>query len=55
VTYASVYQDKGTGTPVRNQTVLVQLQLRTLGDTRVQSSLSAMRVDDGLGGLQGHW
>jgi LPS-assembly protein len=53
VNYASVYQDKGTGTPVRNQTVLVQLQLRTLGDTRVQSSLSAMRVDDGLGGLQG--
>ena len=53
VNYASVYQDKGTGTPVRNQTILVQLQLRTLGDTRVQSSLSAVRVDDGLGGLQG--
>lgn len=55
VNYASVYQDKGTGTPIRNQTILVQLQLRTLGDTRVQSSLSAVRVDDGLGGLQGHW
>ena len=55
VNYTSVYQDKGTGTPVRNQTVLVQLQLRTLGDTRMQSNLSAVRVDDGLGGQQGHW
>ena len=51
VNYSSVYQDKGTGTPVRNQTVLVQLQLRTLGDTKVQSSLSDVKVQDGLGGL----
>ena len=54
VNYTSVYTDKsGTG-PVRNQTVLVQLQLRTLGDTRLQSSLGDIKVQDGLGGLSGH-
>ena len=32
VNYSSVYQDIGTGTIVHNQTFLVQLQLRSLGD-----------------------
>ena len=60
VNYASVYTEKagagvGTGTgPVRNQTLLFQLQLRTLGDTRFQSSLGDIKVQDGLGGLSGH-
>ncbi len=34
VNYSSVYQDNGTGTFVHNQTVLVELQLRTLGDAK---------------------
>ncbi|REF84193.1 LPS-assembly protein [Methylovirgula ligni] len=34
VNYSSVYQDIGTGTIVHNQTFLVQLQLRSLGDAR---------------------
>ena len=60
VNYASVYTEKAgssTGTvtgPVRNQTILFQLQLRTLGDTRFQSSLGDIKVQDGLGGLSGH-
>jgi len=40
--------------PVRNQTLMFQLQLRTLGDTRFQSSLADIKVQDGLGGLSGH-
>ena len=48
INYASAYQDRGAGVPVRNQTVLVQLQLRTLGDTKVQSTLGEIRVQDGL-------
>ncbi len=51
VNYASIYQDKGTGSAVRNQTVLVQLQLRTLGDTRVTQSLGSVKVEDGLSGM----
>ena len=50
VNYTSIYQDNGTGTtPVRNQTVLVQLQLRTLGDTSVKSNLSNVPYTDGIG------
>ena len=54
VNYTSVYQEKGGIGPVRNQTVLVQLQLRTLGETRWQSELGYTKVQDGLGGLSGH-
>ena len=54
VNYTSVYTQNSGGAPVRNQTVLVQLQLRTLGDTRLQSSLGDIKVQDGLGGLSGH-
>ncbi len=60
INYASVYTEKAGSTagtvtgPVRNQTILFQLQLRTLGDTRFQSSLSDIKVQDGLGGLSGH-
>ena len=50
VNYTSVYQDNGTGTtPVRNQTVLVQLQFRTLGDTSVKSNLGNVAYTDGIG------
>jgi LPS-assembly protein len=54
VNYTSIYQEKGGIGPVRNQTVLVQLQLRTLGETRWQSDLGYTKVQDGLGGLSGH-
>jgi LPS-assembly protein len=48
VNYTSILRDNGQGTQTRNQTVTVQLQLRTLGDTRVRSSLGEVRVPDGL-------
>ena len=54
VNYTSVYQEKSGIGPVRNQTILVQLQLRTLGETRWQSDLGYTKVQDGLGGLSGH-
>ena len=54
VNYTSVYQEKTGIGPVRNQTILVQLQLRTLGETRWQSDLGYTKVQDGLGGLSGH-
>jgi LPS-assembly protein len=38
IDYSSVYQDNGTGTFVHNQTVLVQLELRTLGDAKISES-----------------
>jgi LPS-assembly protein len=34
INYSSVYQDNGTGTLNRNQTFLVSLELKTLGDSR---------------------
>ena len=48
INYSSIYQDKGTGQPVRNQTIAFQLQLRTLGNTRLQSSLGEVKVTDGI-------
>jgi LPS-assembly protein len=54
VNYASVYSQKSGVGAVRNQTILVQLQLRTLGDTRYQSNIGDIKVQDGLGGLSGH-
>jgi LPS-assembly protein len=54
VNYTSAYQanQNGVGPPVRNQTILVQLELRTLGDTKVSSSLGNVKVQDGLTGAQ---
>jgi LPS-assembly protein len=47
VNYSSIYQDYGSGSLVRNQTVLVQLQLRTLGDTRVtETRVKTTTLDD---------
>jgi len=46
VNYSSIFQDYGSGSLVRNQTVLLQLQLRTLGDTRVtQTFLNTSGLD----------
>ncbi|HWG05442.1 MAG TPA: LPS assembly protein LptD, partial [Beijerinckiaceae bacterium] len=54
INYTSAYQanQNGVGPPVRNQTVLVQLELRTLGDTKVSSTLGNLKVQDGLTGAQ---
>ena len=49
--YTSIYQDNGNGLPVRNQTLSLQLQLRTLGDTKVSTSLGDVAVQDGLSTL----
>jgi LPS-assembly protein len=49
--YTNVYQDNGNGAPVRNQTVSVQLQLRTLGDAKISRSLGDIAVQDGLSSL----
>ncbi|HTV32327.1 MAG TPA: LPS-assembly protein LptD [Methylocella sp.] len=38
VNYSSIYQDYGSGSLVRNQTILLQLQFRTLGEARVNES-----------------
>ncbi|MFZ9501170.1 MAG: LPS-assembly protein LptD [Beijerinckiaceae bacterium] len=40
VAYSSVLNDNGAGTQIRNQTVLFQLQLRTLGDARIKTGFS---------------
>jgi LPS-assembly protein len=48
VNYSSAYQDYGSGSLVRNQTVLVQLQLRTLGSTRVTESFLNTSSLDGV-------
>jgi LPS-assembly protein len=48
VTYTSVYQDNGTGTLSRNQTVLVSLQLRTLGDAKFSKTTVATPSLDGV-------
>ena len=46
--YTSIYQDNGYLTPTRNQTVMLRLELRTIGDTSLRSSLGNVRVQDGL-------
>ena len=46
--YSSVYLDRSAGQPARNQTLMLSLQLRTLGETRAQTSLGEARYLDGL-------
>ncbi len=46
--YTSLYQDNGNGLPVRNQTVMVELKLRTLGAAKFSTSLGNIAVQDGL-------
>ena len=49
VSYASVYQPQAnTGLPARNQTILVSLQLRTLGSTAFGFGLGSVLVSDGV-------
>ena len=51
VNYSSVYQDNGTGSFGRNQTVLVSLQLRTLGDAKYAKTTSTTNYA-GLDGVK---
>lgn len=46
--YTSIYQDNGYLTPTRNQTVMLRIELRSLGETSLKSSLGNVRVQDGL-------
>lgn len=48
VNYTSVYQDNGNGGLTRNQTVLVQLQLRTLGDFKFSQVFNSTAALDGV-------
>ena len=52
VNYTSIYQDNGTGTFERNQTVLVSLQLRTLGDAKFSKSTLDTTTTSGLDGVR---
>ncbi|MGH6852001.1 MAG: LPS-assembly protein LptD, partial [Methylocella sp.] len=46
VNYSSIYQDYGSGSLTRNQTVLLQLQLRTLGEAKFsQTFLNTSSLD----------
>jgi LPS-assembly protein len=48
VNYGSIYQDNGTGSLVRNQTVLLTLQLRTLGEAKVTETFLNQTALDGV-------
>jgi LPS-assembly protein len=48
VNYTSILQENSLGVQQRNQTISLQLQLRTLGDARVRSGLGEARLQDGL-------
>ncbi len=51
VNYSSVYQDNGTGAFGHNQTVLLSLQLRTLGDAKFSRATSTTNYS-GLDGVK---
>ena len=51
VTYTSVYGDNGSGTLSRNTTVLVSLQLRTLGGTSFSKSSSTVTAANTVDGI----
>ena len=48
MTYTSILQENTLGVQQRNQTISLQLQLRTLGDARVRSGLGQTLIQDGL-------
>jgi LPS-assembly protein len=48
VNYSSIYNDYGSGSLIRNQTVLLQLQLRTLGEARVTQTFLNTTALDGV-------
>ncbi|MGH6812652.1 MAG: LPS-assembly protein LptD [Methylocella sp.] len=48
VNYSSIYQDYGSGSLTRNQTVLLQLQLRTLGEAKFSQTFLNTSALDGV-------
>jgi LPS-assembly protein len=48
VNYSSIYQDYGSGSLTRNQTVLLQLRLRTLGEAKVSQTFLNTTALDGV-------
>jgi LPS-assembly protein len=48
VNYSSIYQDYGSNSLTRNQTVLLQLQLRTLGEAKVSQTFLNTTALDGV-------
>ena len=48
-TFSLMYSSTYTLANTRNQTVMMQLQLRTLGDAKVSQSLGAIAIQDGIG------
>ena len=49
INYSSMYQvNSTTGLPGRNQTLLLSLQLRTLGEAKVGANLGFLPVNDGV-------
>ena len=47
VNYSSTFQQNAVGTPTtRSQTIMFQLQLRTLGEAKVATSLSGLLGGD---------
>ncbi len=49
VNYTQIYQPQSyTGLPARNQTVMVTLQLRTLGEARFNYGVGSVLVNDGV-------
>jgi LPS-assembly protein len=53
VYYTSIYQPQATtGLPARNQTVLVSLQFRTLGEFKFNRGLGSVLVNDGVRATQ---
>jgi LPS-assembly protein len=48
VNYSSRYQPQASGQPARNQTVLLTLQLRTLGELKSSVSLGSVPLNDGV-------
>jgi LPS-assembly protein len=48
INYTSIYQDYGSGSLVRSQTVLLQLQLRTLGEAKYNQTFLNTTALDGV-------
>jgi LPS-assembly protein len=48
IRYSSLTNDSSSGTHGRNQSLVVQLLLRTLGDTKVRTGVNQSRTVDGL-------
>jgi LPS-assembly protein len=46
--YINVYNQNVLGAVYRNQIVLASIKLRTLGDTKFQTSLTPQKTQDGL-------